>query len=86
MRFPVAALLFIIASFIFFVIWAVGSRLLESVADALLPTAATEASNIITLLQTSFGILAALFFVTGIILVFILDATADEPEMYWRQR
>jgi len=85
MRFPVAAILFVIASFIFFVIWAVSSYLLETVADALLPHATTEASNIITLLQNAFGILAALFFVIGIILIFILDATADEPEMYWRR-
>jgi len=86
MRFPIAALLFIVASFIFFVVWAVSSFLLDSVADALIPFATSEATNIITLVQNAFGILAGLFFVTGILLFFFLDSTADEPELYWRER
>jgi len=85
MRFPLAALLFIVASFIFFVIYATATKLLTEVANALMPTAPTEAVNLITLLQNAFGIISALFFVIGIILIFILDATADEQEMYWRE-
>jgi len=86
MRFPIAAVLFIVASFIFFVLWAVSSFLLDSVADALIPFATSEATNIITLIQNAFGIIAGLFLVTGVILFFFLDSIADEPELYWRER
>ena len=85
MRFPLAAMFFIIASFIFFVIWAVCSYMLGWAADALMPFAPAQADTTIMLLRDSFGVIAALFFIIGIILVFILDATADEPESYYRE-
>lgn len=85
MRFPLAALMFLIAAFIFFVLYAVGSLLLTEVSDALSPTATSEAADLITLISTAFGIISVVFFVAGILLIFVLDSLQDEPEMYWRR-
>ena len=41
-------------------------------------------TTIATLLPTALGILCAIFFVTGILLIFVVDALADEPEMYYK--
>lgn len=60
--------------------------MLETVAAALLPTANAEATAIIVLIQSAFGIIALLFLIAGIILVFILDATSEEQEIYWREQ
>ena len=88
MRFPLAALFFLISSFIFFVSWAVTSYLLSSVSDAMSPLAAalsgSGATDIISMLPTALGIICAFFFITGILLIFVLDSWSDEPEMYWR--
>ena len=90
MRFPLAALFFLITSFIFFVSWAVTSYLLSSVSDAMSPLAATlsssGATDIISMLPTALGIICALFFITGILLIFVLDSWSDEPEMYFTRR
>lgn len=88
MRFPLAALYFVIASFIFFVLWAVSSLLLSEVASVMQPFASKLStdnySNMLGMLPWAFGIICAIFFVTGIILVFVLDSLGDEPEMYYR--
>jgi hypothetical protein len=88
MRFTLAALFFLIMSFIFFVSWAVSSYVLTEVDDALTPLAtgfsSSNFNDLVTLLPTAFGIICALFFITGILLIFVMDSLADEPEMYWR--
>ena len=84
MRFPVAAILFLIGSFIFFVIYATCSLILNETAGALLATANANATATINMIQTGFGVIAAVFFFVGLLLIFILDSTADEPEEYWR--
>ena len=90
MRFPLAALFLIIVSFSFFCAWAVTSYMLDAVATAMTPFATElgEASytNLLTLLPWAFGIICVIFFVSAILLIFFLDATADEPEMYYRRR
>ena len=92
MRFPLAALFFVISGFIFFVCWAVASFLMTTVSDAMTPFASNLSTagaagtiNTISLLSTAFGILCALFFIIGIVLIFVLDSWSDEPEMYWRR-
>ena len=89
MRFPLAALFFLIMSFIFFCAWAVASALLSAVSDAITPLStdfmASSQGSFITLLPTAFGIICALFFIIGVLLIFVLDSLADEPEMYWRE-
>ena len=89
MRFPVVAIFFVIAAFIFLALWGVGSLLLTEMSDALGTIDEDLDSTYhdeITLLTNGFGIIAAIFFVCGILLVFVLEALEDEPEMYWRNR
>lgn len=89
MRFPLAALGFIFASFIFFVAWAVSSYLINETKDAMTPLAtelgSAEYSSMITLLPTVFGVICAIFFLVGILLLFVLDSLSDEPEYYYRR-
>ena len=88
MRFPTAALFFVIACFIFFVLWAVSSLLLSEVAGVMQPLAdqlpSDEYSNMLGLLPWAFGIICAVFFVSAIVVVFILESLSDEPEYYYR--
>lgn len=89
MRFPLAAMFFIIVGFIFLACWGVSSYLLSVVVDAMSPLAvklnSSSYNNLLVELPWAFGIICVLFFVVGIVLFFVLDATADEPEMYWRR-
>ena len=89
MRFPIAALFFVIACFIFFVLWAVSSLLISEVANAMAPLASqlstNEYSEMLGMLPWAFGIICAIFFVSAIIVVFVLDSFGDEPEHYYRR-
>ena len=92
MRFPLAALFFLVGSFIFFICWGVSFYLINTVSDAMTPYAGdlgaegqTSFTNLLTLLPTAFGVICVLFFVMGLLLLFILDSLADEPEMYYRR-
>lgn len=86
MRFPLASLFFIVASFIFFCFWAVMSLYLDTIKNALTPLASADALVSINLIPTAFGIICVVFFLAGILLIFVMDALADEPEMYYRGR
>ena len=91
MRFPLAALFFVVASFIFFAIFAVMTLTINEVKDVLDPLASelTEKSTFLSELnniQLAFGVIGILFFIMGILLIFILDALADEPEYFYRER
>jgi len=89
MRFPIAALFFLISSFVFFVSWASVTFLLDEVVQAMTPHYAkigdATLTGYLTLLPTALGVLCAVFFITGILLIFVMDSLADEPEMYYRQ-
>jgi len=89
MRFPLAALFFIVSAFVFFVFWAVSSYLISVVGVAMTPLAtelgSAEYSSELTLIPYAFGIICAIFFVTGVILIFVMDSLADEPEVYYRR-
>jgi len=76
--------LFLIAVFGFFIGWGVGSFLLDTFGNALIPMASSEAEDIITLLQFAFGIICAIALVM-IVIIFFIDALSDEPELYWRR-
>lgn len=91
MRFPLAALLFLVASFIFFIIWAVCAYMLSAVSDAMNPLSsmlsaegATSFTGMLDLLSVAFGIISVIFFVAGILLFFFLESVSDEPEYYRR--
>lgn len=91
MRFPLAALFFLVASFIFFAVFSVSTLFLGEVKDAMQPLASglTEKSTYLSELnniQLAFGVMAILFFIIGILLIFVLDALADEPEYFYRER
>ena len=90
MRFPLAAILFVIAGFIFFFLWAVCSFVLTEVETALTPLipllssdSQTMMNNQMTLITTGFGIFSALFFLVGILLVFFADSWRTDPEYYY---
>ena len=87
MRFPAAALFFVIACFIFFVLWATSSLLLSEVSGAMQPLAyklsTSNYSDMLNMLPWAFGIICAIFFVMAIIVVFILESLSDEPEIYY---
>jgi len=86
MRWSLASLFFVIAGFIFFILWAILSFVINEVYDALVSSAPSGALTVFNLLPTAFGVICAFFFCTALILVFVLDSLADEPEMYWRGR
>ena len=89
MRYPAAALGFVIACFIFFVLWAVSSFMLSEVGGAMQPFASQLStdnySNMLGMLPWAFGIICAIFFVCAIIFVFLLESFSDEQEYYIRR-
>lgn len=84
MRFPLAALFFVIGSFIFFVFWAVMSLYIDTIYDALAPTAPVGSLTVINLIPIAFGIISVIFFVAGLLVIFVMESLADEPETYYR--
>lgn len=85
MRFSIASLFFISMGFVFLAFWGFFSFVLSEVNSALYDSAPADAQTILDLLPSAFGVMCAIFFVTGIVLVFVLDSLADEPEIFWRR-
>ena len=89
MRFTLASVFFLIAAFVFFILWAVSSFLLTSVSEGLDPiddNLPSDYTDLRDLLSTAFGIICAFFFFAGVVLIFVVDSLADEPEYYWREQ
>ena len=88
MRFPIAALFFLVSSFIFGVCWAVSAYLISIVHGGMAPLAerlgSTPYDNMLGFLPWAFGIICAIFFITGILMIFLLDSLSEEPEYYYR--
>ena len=89
MRYPIAAIGFIVAAFIFFVLWAVSSFLITTTVDAMTPLYAAVGNatltGYLTLLPGAFAVICAIFFFTGIVLIFVLDSLSEESEYYYRR-
>lgn len=89
MRFPAAALFFVIACFIFFVLWAVSSFFISETVGVMSPLAddlsTDNYSNMLDVLPWAFGIICAIFFVSAILVIFVLESLSDEPEYYYRR-
>ena len=93
LKFPILAIFFLCISFIFFIIWLVMTYLLNTIRDTLQPLGSTITNsadnasfqNILTEVPMAFGIICCIFFVVGIILIFVLDSWSDEPEYYYRE-
>ena len=83
MKFPVAALFFVIGCFIFFVYWVFGSLIVNTVADAL---PSSQADHIVNMIPWAFGIICAIFLICGIVAVFVMESFSDEPEYYDQYR
>lgn len=89
MRFPIAAVMFLVGSFIFFIFFAATSYIQTNVMEALDPLdddLDQTYHDEITLLSNAFAVIASIFFVVGLLLIFILDSLSEEPEYYWRER
>lgn len=87
MRFPAAALGFLVVSFIFLAAFGVNSLILSSMNDAFYPiddSMPSDYTDIVDLLNTALPVLSALFFIIGILLVFALESLSDEPEDYYQ--
>jgi len=83
MRWSIASIVFVVASFAFFMIYAIISKLLYEIRTALETTCGFNES-ILSSLQNVFMIFGIIFFVTGIVFRFVADSLSDEPELYWR--
>jgi len=91
MRFPMAAIMFLVISFIFFVSWLVSSYLVSTVTSSMAPYSSmlapegqTSYNGLLAMLPVAFGVICAIFFVMGILLIFVLESWSDEPEYYYR--
>ena len=92
MKFPLAAVFFLVFSFIFFISWVISTYLVNSVKDALAGPAAETMNSValyhyndlLTILPVALGFLCVLFFIFGIILLFVLESWSDEPEYFYR--
>lgn len=91
MKFPLAAIMFLAASFIFFIIWAVMTFFLSTVYSVLSPLGTgfsssdnTSYMNDLSTVQFAFGFICVIFLIVGIILIFVLESWSDEPEYYYR--
>jgi len=89
MRFPIAALFFIILLFVAFCGYAVSSFMLGTMQDELITASDTLTANSKTmflnemnLIQLGFGVAMVMFFIL-IIVVFVVDALRQEPETYY---
>jgi len=89
MRFPQAALYFLLASFIFFIFFVACSRIMTEIDIGIEPfdddLGATYEDEM-SLIRNSFGLISIIFFVVGILLIFFLESTSDEYEYYYIPR
>jgi hypothetical protein len=89
-RFPLAAVVLIVLSFVFFIIWAVMSFVLNVVKevvtgtsgtlDAVGQAAVTSESNLLTV---AFGVIALVLFVAGILVFFFFDVFRKETDVVY---
>lgn len=81
-RWAIVTIFFVIAMFMFFVGYAIGSLLLSEFANALLPHASGQAAYYMVLIPAAFGVIMA-FCVTIIVFVYFIESLRDEPEHYY---
>ena len=89
MRFPRAAIMFLIAAFVFFLMFAVSSRIINETDQALDTYDSGYDStyqNIKTSISVAFGLIALILFVVGVIITFFVDALGTEYEYYPRRK
>jgi len=92
-RFPLAAVLLIVISFVFFIIWAIMSFVLGVFSDMVTSnpgvmdaSGQAHVANIASLLVTAFGVISLVLFVAGILAFFFFDTFKEkQDEFYYEQ-
>ena len=86
-RFPLAAIILIVISFVFFIIYAVMSFVLSVVSDmvtsnpgVLDATGQAAVASESNLLATAFGVIGLVLFIAGILVVFFFDTFKSEQD------
>jgi type II secretory pathway component PulF len=89
-RFPLAAIILIVISFVFFIIWAVMSFVLNVFKEVFTGTVGTlDATGQImitseaNLLTDAFGIISLVLFIAGILVVFFFDTFKEEQDVVY---
>jgi phosphatidylglycerophosphatase A len=92
-RFPVAAVLLLVVSFVFFIIWAIMSFVLSVVSDMVTTNPGVlgadgqaAVSNIATMLTTAFGVISLVLFIAGVLAFFFFDTFKEkQDEIFYEQ-
>lgn len=89
-RFPLAAVVLIVLSFVFFIIWAVMSFVLNIVKEVVTGTSGTldavgqaAVTSEANLLTTAFGVITLVLFVAGILVFFFFDVFRKETDVVY---
>ena len=92
-RFPVAAVLLLVVSFVFFIIWAVMSFVLSVFSDMVTTTSGTldatgqaAVSSTASLLTTGFGVISLVLFIAGVLTVFFFDTFKEQQDEVYYER
>ena len=86
-RFPLAAVILLVMSFVFFIIWAIMSFVLNVVSDMVTGTTGTldavgqaAVTSEANLLTTAFGVITLVLFICGILAIFFFDTFKSEQD------
>ena len=89
-RFPLASVLLIAISFVFFIIWAVMSFVLTTVSSVFTGTTGTldavgtaAVNSTINTLTIAFGVICLVLFVAGILVFFFFDVFRSESDVIY---
>lgn len=93
-RFPLATVILLVLSFVFFIIWAVMSFVLDVVYDVVTTdnglldaTGQAAVTGIADMVTTAFGVFALVLFVAGILVFFFFDVFRTESDVvYYEER
>ena len=88
MRFPRAAIIFLVTAFVFMFMWGVSTRMITEFRDAVDPfddNLGSTYDDEVSIIPVAFGVISAFMFVM-VVVVFFLDALGEEYEYYPRRR
>lgn len=89
MRFPIAAIVFVVFGFAFGIAFAVASLIINTVKDALQTPVAnlgvTEVTYWWTNIPLAFGVICVIMFILGGVVYFFFDSTREESEYDWEE-
>jgi hypothetical protein len=92
-RFPVAAVLLLVVSFVFFIIWAIMSFVLSVFSDmvttnpgVLDATGQAAVSSTASMLTTGFGVISLVLFIAGVLAFFFFDTFKEQQDEVYYER